>query len=113
MKKNEKLHKLFCQKPGLHLSVFAEKRRERIANMISVNGCLRLFSIFGDTFSHFREKTVFESEKKEVRTVFYNFLTFSWRIDASVNHISGFSSIFTMNIHSLYSRRMTINVNPA
>ncbi len=25
-------------KPGLHLSVFAENRRERILNMISVNG---------------------------------------------------------------------------
>ncbi len=74
--------------------------RERIANMISVNGCLHVFSIFGDTFSRSREKAVFESEKVEARTVFYIFLTFSLRIDASVNHVNGFSSIFAANIRS-------------
>ncbi len=68
--------------------------------MIHVNGCLRAFSIFGDTFLRSGKKRHFESEKKEARTVFYIFLTFSWRIDASVNHINGFSSIFAANIRS-------------
>ncbi len=68
--------------------------------MKSVNGFLCVFSIFGDTFSRSREKAVFESEKKEVRTVFYIFLTFSWQIDANVNHMNGFSSIFAANICS-------------
>ncbi len=49
---------------------------------------------------HSDTKQYFESEKKEARTVFYIFFTFSWRIDASVNHISGFSSIFAANIRS-------------
>ncbi len=53
------LTSLSCFKPGLHLSVFTENRRERIANMISVNGCLRVFSIVGNTFSRSREKAVF------------------------------------------------------
>ncbi len=57
-------------KPALHLAVFAENRQERIVNMISVNRCLRVFSIFGDTFSRSREKAVFKSEKKGVKTVF-------------------------------------------
>ncbi len=76
--------------------------------MISVNGCLRVFSIFGDTFTRSREKAVFESEKKKVRTVFYIFLTFSWRIDASVNHINDFLSIFAVNIRS---RLFSVNDN--
>ncbi len=87
-------------KPGLHLSVFAENRRERIANMISVNRCLRVFFILGDPFSRSREKAVFWVREKGARTVFYIFLTFSWRIDASVNQINGFSSIFAANIRS-------------
>ncbi len=45
------------------------------------------------------KKWYFESEKKEARTVFYIFLTFSWR-DARVNHINCFSSIFAVNIRS-------------
>ncbi len=60
-----------------------------------------MFSIFGNTFSHSREKWYFECEKKEARIVFYIFLTFSQRIDASVNHVNGFSSIFAANIRSL------------
>ncbi len=60
-----------------------------------------MFSILGDTFSHSWEKSVFESEKKEARTICYIFLTFSWRINANVNHINGSSSsIFAVNIHS-------------
>ncbi len=46
------------------------------------------------------KKQYFECEKKEAKTVFYIFLTFSWRIDASVNHVNGFSSIFAANIRS-------------
>ncbi len=46
------------------------------------------------------KKRYFESEKKEVRTGFYIFLTFSRQIDASVNHINDFSSIFAANIRS-------------
>ncbi len=46
-------------KPGLYLSVFAKNRRERIENMISMNGCLYVSSIFGDTFSRSQEKAVF------------------------------------------------------
>ncbi len=68
--------------------------------MISVNGCLLVFSTLGDTFSRSWKKRYIESEKKEARTVFYIFLTFSWQIDASVNHVSGFSSIFAVNIRS-------------
>ncbi len=63
-----------CIKPGLHLSVFAENRRERIANMISVNGCLRVFSMFGDTFSHSRGKTVFWVREKGGENSFLHFL---------------------------------------
>ncbi len=46
------------------------------------------------------KKQYFECEKKESKTVFYIFLTFSWQVDASVNHINGFSSIFAANIRS-------------
>ncbi len=46
------------------------------------------------------KKWYFECEKKEARTVFYISLTFSWRIDASVNHVNDFSSIFAANIRS-------------
>ncbi len=46
------------------------------------------------------KKRYFEREKKETKTVFHISLTFSWRIDASVNHVNGFSSIFVANIRS-------------
>ncbi len=64
---------------------------------MGINAC----SPYLATHSRILEKKwYFECEKKEVRTVFYIFLTFSWRIDASVNHVSGFSSIFAANIRS-------------
>ncbi len=44
--------------------------------------------------------SILSLRKKEARTVFYIFSTFSWQIDASVNHVSGFSSIFAANIRS-------------
>ncbi len=61
--------------------------------MISVNGLAIHSHVLG-------KKEYFDFEKKEARTVFDIFLTFSWQIDASVNHINGFSSIFAANIRS-------------
>ncbi len=61
-------------KPSLHLSVFAKNRWEQIANMISANGCLRVFSIFGNTFSHSREKAVFWVREKRGENSFLHFL---------------------------------------
>ncbi len=46
------------------------------------------------------KEAVFEHEKKKGENSFLQFLNFSWQIDASVNHVHCFSSVFAKNIRS-------------
>ncbi len=82
-----------------HLSIFAENRREQIANILSVNGCLHVFSIFGNTFSHFREKVVFWVREKGSENSFLHFLNI---LSANRRECEPYQW-FLVNIHSKYS----------